>query len=105
MDFKNASLLRIFLNEKNTFKGKPLYEQIVLQANELKLAGATVLRGILGFGAGHHLHSAKILTLSEDMPVVVEIVDSEENINKLLPFLKKEASEGIVTLEKVKVFS
>lgn len=96
-------LLRILIGEDDSYKGAPLYEQIVLKARELKLAGATVLRGIMGFGADSLLHTTKILQLSEDLPVVIEIVDTEENINKILPFLDETVNEGLVTLEKVRV--
>lgn len=100
---ENASMLRIFIGENDYYKGKPLYEQIVLKARELNLAGATVTRGILGFGADSRIHSAKILSLSEDLPIVIEIVDIEDNINKLMPFLDETVKEGLVTLEKMKI--
>lgn len=96
-------LLRIFIGESDTHQGKALYEQIVLKARELNLAGATVLRGIMGFGATSRLHTAKLLRLSEDLPVVVEIVDTEENLNKLLPFLDDVVREGLVTLERARI--
>lgn len=96
-------LLRIFIGETDKYEGKPLYEQIVLKAKELHLAGATVLRGLMGFGADSHMHSAKILRLSEDLPIVIELVDTEENLNKLLPFLDEVVKEGLVTMEKVRV--
>jgi len=96
-------MLRILIGEDDSYKGSPLYEQIVLKARELKLAGATVLRGIMGFGADSLLHTTKILQLSEDLPVVIEIVDTEENINMILPFLDETVNEGLVTLEKVRV--
>ena len=96
-------LLRIFIGEDDRYKGKPLYEAIVLKARELNLAGATVTRGILGFGADSRLHSVKTLRLSEDLPIVIEIVDTEENINKILPFLDEIVEEGLITLEKVHV--
>jgi PII-like signaling protein len=100
---EQAMLLRIFIGERDKYKNKPLYEQIVLKAKELNLAGATVLKGILGFGADSRIHSAKLLELSEDLPVVIEIVDTQENINKLLPFIDETVIEGLVTLEKMKV--
>lgn len=100
---EEGTLLRIFIGESDTHKGKPLYEQIVLKARELHLAGATVLRGLMGFGADSRMHSAKILRLSEDLPVVIELVDTEENLNKLLPFLDETVQEGLITLEKVRV--
>ena len=96
-------LLRIFIGETDAYKGKPLYEQIVLKARELHLAGATVLRGIMGFGAHSRMHTAKLLRLSEDLPIVVEMVDVEENLNKILPYLDETVQEGLMTLEKVKV--
>lgn len=100
---EQAVMLKIFIGENDFYKGKPLYEQIVLKARELNLAGATVTKGILGFGADSRIHAAKILTLSEDLPIVIEIVDTEENIQKILPFLDQTVEEGLVTLEKMKV--
>ncbi len=96
-------LLRIFIGESDSYKGKALYEQIVLKAREMNLAGATVMRGIMGFGADSRMHTAKLLRLSEDLPVVIELVDTEENLNKLLPFLDETVQEGLITLEKVRV--
>lgn len=96
-------MLRIFIGENDQYKGKPLYEQIVLKARELNLAGATVTRGILGFGADSRIHTAKILALSEDLPLIIEIVDTEENIDRLMPFIDETVEEGLVTLEKMKV--
>lgn len=96
-------LLRVFIGESDEFDGKTLYEQIVLKARELNLAGATVLRGILGFGASSRLHSAKLMRLSLDLPVVVELVDTEDNLNKILPFLDQTVTDGMITLEKIKV--
>jgi len=86
---EEGTLLRIFFGESDKFNRKPLYEAIVIKARELGLAGATVSRGIMGFGADSRMHSAKILRLSGDLPVLVEIVDSEENIQKLLLFLMR----------------
>ena len=100
---KKGSLLRILIGEDDRYKGRPLYEQIVLKARELKLAGATVFKGIMGFGADSLVHTSKILQLSEDMPVIIEIIDSEENINKILPFLDKTVEGGLVTLEKATI--
>ena len=100
---EEGMLLRIFIGESDSYKGKALYEQIVLKARELNLAGATVTRGIMGFGADSRMHTAKLLRLSEDLPVVIEIVDTEENLNKLLPFLDEVVIEGLITLEKVRV--
>jgi PII-like signaling protein len=96
-------LLRIYIGELDKWHHLPLYEAIVLKARELGLAGATVLRGPMGFGATSRLHTAKILRLSEDLPVIIEIVDKEENINRLLPELDKMVGDGLVTLEKVRV--
>ncbi|MDD5254552.1 MAG: DUF190 domain-containing protein [Candidatus Omnitrophica bacterium] len=100
---EEGMLLRIFVGENDTLHGKALYEQIVLKARELNLAGATVLRGLMGFGADSRMHTAKLLRLSEDLPVVIEVVDTEENLNKLLPFLDEVVQEGLITLEKVRV--
>ncbi|MFA5389049.1 MAG: DUF190 domain-containing protein [Candidatus Omnitrophota bacterium] len=100
---EEGMLLRIFVGESDSYKGKALYEQIVLKARELNLAGATVIRGIMGFGADSRMHTAKLLRLSEDLPVVIEIVDTEENLNKLLPFLDEVVVEGLITLEKARV--
>ena len=100
---EQAVLLRIFIGESDKHQGRPLYEQIVLKARELNLAGATVVRGILGFGADSRLHSAKLLELSEDLPVIIEIVDTQEKIDTLMPFIDQQVAEGLVTLEEVKV--
>jgi uncharacterized protein len=100
---KQALLLRIFIGEDDKFGGSPLYEAIVLKARELHLAGATVLRGPMGFGASSRLHTTKILRLSEDLPLVIEIVDSEDKINGFLPTLDQMMSSGLITLEKVQV--
>ena len=100
---KIGYLLRILIGEDDKYKGRPLYEQIVLKARELKLSGATVFKGILGFGADSLIHTSKILQLSEDMPIVIEIVDTEENINKILPFLDETVEGGLITLEKATI--
>ncbi|MBN9556109.1 MAG: DUF190 domain-containing protein [Alphaproteobacteria bacterium] len=99
----DAVLLRIFLGETDHRDGKPLYEAIVLKARELQLAGATVLRGPMGYGHSSHLHTAKILRLSADLPLVIEIVDSEDKINAFLRVLDPMMGSGLVTLERVKV--
>src|SRR2546427_3065823 len=99
----DAVLLRIFIGESDRWEHKPLYEAIVLKARETGLAGATVLRGSMGFGKASHLHTAKILRLSMDLPLVIEIVDSEEKINGFLPALEEMMSGGMVTLERVQV--
>lgn len=98
-----ALLLRIFIGESDRWNRKPLYEAIVLKAREMHLAGATVLRGPMGFGKSSRLHTAKILRLSFDLPLVIEIVDSEENINKFLPVVDEMMKGGLITLEKVRV--
>jgi PII-like signaling protein len=100
---QEGQLLRIFIGESNRHDGRPLYESIVLKARSLNLAGATVLRGIMGYGANSRLHTAKILRLSEDMPIVVEVVDTQKNIEKLLPFLDKVVGEGLITIENIRV--
>ena len=100
---QDAVLLRIFIGEDDRFRGRPLYEAIVLQAREMHIAGATVLRGPMGFGRSSRLHTAKILRLSEDLPVVIEIVDSEQKIQDFLPALDGMMASGLVTLEKAKV--
>ncbi len=100
---EEGMLLRVFVGEADRWHGSPLYEQIVLRAKEMGLAGATVLRGVMGFGAHSRLHTTKVLRLSEDLPLVVEIVDSRENIDKLLPFLEETVEEGLITLKAIDV--
>jgi len=100
---RDAALLRIFIGESDRHQHQPLYEAIVLKAREAHLAGATVLRGPMGFGKSSRLHTAKILRLSMDLPVVIEIVDSEEKIRDFLPLLDGMLGGGLVTLEKVQV--
>jgi PII-like signaling protein len=100
---KDAVLLRIFIGESDRDDARPLYEAIVLKAREMHLAGATVLRGAMGYGHSSRLHTAKILRLSEDLPLVIEIVDSEEKINAFVPVLDDLMTSGLVTLEKVQV--
>lgn len=100
---QEATLLRIFLGERDRYGGRPLYEAIVAKARELKLAGATVLRGPMGYGRNAHIHRANLLDISEDLPVIVEIVESEANLDRLLPELQGMMGSGLVTLEKVKV--
>ena len=99
----DATLLRIFIGESDRWKHQPLYEAIVLKAREMQLAGATVLRGPMGFGKTSIVHTAKILRLSMDLPMVIEIVDSEEKIRHFLPLLDGMMKGGLVTLESVKV--
>jgi len=96
-------LLRIFIGESDKYRHQPLYEVIVLKARSAGLAGATVLRGVMGFGKNSVLHTAKILRLSEDLPMVVEIVDSLEKVEHFLPTLDEMITDGLVTLEKVRV--
>src|SRR5271170_2790881 len=98
-----GSLLRIYLGELDKWHHQPLYEAIVLKAREMGLAGATVLRGPMGFGANSRLHTSKIMRLSMDLPIVIEIVDSEENVNKMIPLLDEMVRDGLVTLEDVRV--
>ena len=100
---QQALLLRIFIGESDQFNGSPLYEAIVLKAREQRMAGATVLRGPMGFGKSSRLHTTKILRLSEDLPLVIEIADSEDNIDRFLPMLDDMMSSGLVTLEKIQV--
>jgi uncharacterized protein len=100
---RDAVLLRIFIGEDDRHEHLPLYEAIVLKAREHHLAGATVLRGPMGFGHSSRLHTAKVLRLSEDLPMVIELVDSEEKINAFLPLLDGMMGSGLVTIEKVKV--
>jgi len=99
----DAVLIRVFTCEAARFDGKPLYEVIVHKAKELNMAGVTVLRGIYGYGVQHKIHSAKLLELSEDLPLIVEIVDTEENINKIIPFLEESVEKGLVTFEGLKM--
>jgi len=100
-----GKLLRIFVGESDRWHGKPLYQAIVQRVREEGLAGATVLRGIEGFGADSRLHTARILRLSEDLPVVIEIVDSAEQIERILPVLDEMVGEGMVTVERVEVIA
>ena len=100
---EDAVLLRIFVGESDRHGHQPLYEAIVLKAREMRMAGATVLRGPMGFGKSSHLHTAKILRLSMDLPIVIEIVDSEEKVNAFLPVLDDMMGGGLVTIEKAKV--
>ena len=100
-----AQLLRIFIGESDKHQARPLYEAIVQLARQKGLAGATVLRGIMGFGAHSRMHTAKILRLSEDLPVVIEIVDKPERIAELLPEIDGMIEEGLVTLENIRVIA
>jgi PII-like signaling protein len=99
----DAVLLRIFIGEDDKYQGLPLYEAIVLKAREMHLAGATVLRGPMGYGHSSRLHTTKILRLSQDLPLVIEIVDAQQKVDAFLPVLDDMMSGGLVTLEKVQV--
>lgn len=98
-----AQLLRIFIGEADRYEGKPLYEAIVQLARKKQMAGATVLRGVMGFGAHSRMHTAKVLRLSEDLPLIIEIVDTPERIQSLLPELDGMMKDGLVTIESVTV--
>ena len=100
---REGKLLRVFIGEADKWEGKPLYEAIVLLAKEKKMAGATAIKGFLGFGAKSHMHTAKILRLSEDLPVIVELVDTEDKINAFMPHLDNMVRDGLITLEKADV--
>jgi hypothetical protein len=100
-----AQLLRVFIGESDRWRGAPLYEAIVRRARELGIAGATVLRGLEGFGANSRIHTTKVLRLSEDLPIVVEIVDRADRIEELLPHLDEMVGEGMITLEKVHIIA
>src|SRR4051794_14571700 len=100
---RESILLRIYIGESDRFEHLPLYEAIVLKARELHLAGATVIRGAMGFGHSSRIHTSKILRLSADLPLVIEIIDGEEKINGFLPVLEKMIGGGLVTLENVRV--
>lgn len=100
-----GELLRVFIGESDRWDGKPLHEAIVLRARELGLAGATCLRGCLGFGAHSRIHTTKVLRLSTDLPIVVEIVDRPERVAAFLPELDEMVGEGMITLEKVRIIA
>lgn len=102
---EEAELLRIFIGESDRYQGKPLYEVIVLEARKRGMAGATVLRGVMGFGADSRMHTAKVLRLSEDLPIIVEIVDKPDRIADFLPELDKMIDEGLITLERARVIA
>jgi hypothetical protein len=99
----DGKLLRIFIGEADKWEGKPLYEEIVLLAKKSGMAGATAIKGFMGFGCKSHMHTTKLLRLSEDLPIVIEIVDSEEKINQFIPQLDTMVKEGLITLEKANV--
>ncbi len=100
-----GKLLRLFIGESDTWHGKPLYQAIVERVRAEGMAGATVIRGIEGFGADSHLHTSRILRLSEDLPVVIEVVDTAERIDRIVPILDEMVSEGMLTLERVEIVS
>lgn len=99
----DGKLLRIFIGEQDRWQGRPLYEAIVHLAKKEGMAGATVLKGMMGFGCKSHMHTAKLLRLSEDLPIIIEMVDSEEKISAFLPHLDEMVREGLMTLEKANV--
>jgi PII-like signaling protein len=101
----DGKLLRIFVGESDRWHGRPLYQAIVERVRREGLAGATVVRGIEGFGADSRIHTSRILRLSEDLPVVIEIVDTAEQIDRVLPLLDEMVSEGMVTVERVQVIA
>jgi uncharacterized protein len=96
-------LLRIFISENHTYKGKCLFELIVKTASEMNMAGATVFRGIMGFHGKNKIQTSTILRLSENMPIVIELVDNQENIDKFIPFLEEVVTDGLVTSEKANI--
>ncbi len=98
-----AKLVRVFIGENDRWQGVPLYEAIVRKVREMGLAGATVIRGVEGFGANSRIHTAKILRLSEDLPILIEIVDKEERIASILPVLDAMIGEGLITMERVEI--
>ena len=100
-----GKLLKVFIGESDLHGGKPLYQALVERVRAEGLAGATVLRGIEGFGASSHLHTSRILRLSEDLPIVVEIVDTTENIDRILPVVDEMVGDGMVTVERVEVLT
>lgn len=100
---ENGQLLRIFIGESDVWEGEPLYRAIVMKVKELGMAGATVLHGVMGFGANSRVHTTKLLELSTDLPVVVEIVDTADKVELLMPFLDRAVEEGMITIESVKV--
>jgi len=100
---EKGQLLRIFIGESDRCEGHPLYESILNEARKLNMAGATVLKGVMGFGASSRIHTTKVLRLSEDLPMVIEIIDKKERINLLMPYLDKHVKVGLITLEEVRV--
>jgi PII-like signaling protein len=100
---EEGQLVRVFIGESDTWHGEPLYRAIVMKAKELGLAGATVLHGTMGFGANSRVHTSRLLDLSTDLPIVVEVVDLAEKIASLLPFLDETVDEGMITVEGVRL--
>lgn len=100
---REGLLVRMFIGEQDMADGIPLYEAVVLRARKKGIAGATVLRGIMGYGASSRIHTTKILRLSEDMPMIIELVDSEEKINNFLPELEDLVQGGLITLERIRI--
>ncbi len=98
-----AKRLRIYIGESDQYKGKPLFQAIVEKAKSLDMAGATVFRGLMGYGANSRIHTARIVDLSSDLPILVEIIDSEEYMNKLLPYLDEMVQEGLVIVDEIEV--
>ena len=99
----NGKLLRIFIGEDDKWNGQPLYESIIQLAKKNGIAGATALKGFMGYGCKSHMHTTKLLRLSEDLPIIIEIIDSEEKINNFIPHLDEMVKEGLVTLENINV--
>ncbi len=99
----DGMLLRIFIGEADKWKGRPLYEEIVLLARKQGMAGATAIKGFMGFGCKSHMHTTKLLELSQDLPIIIEIVDSQDKISAFLPALDEMVGEGLITLEKANV--
>lgn len=99
----DGKLLRIFIGEADRWNGKPLYEEIILLAKKSSMAGATAIKGFMGFGCKSHMHTTKLLRLSEDLPIIIEIVDGEEKINQFLPAIDEMVKEGLITIEKANV--
>ncbi|MDD5108510.1 MAG: DUF190 domain-containing protein [Candidatus Omnitrophica bacterium] len=99
----DGKLLRVFIGEADKWNGKPLYEEIIFLAKKNGLAGATAIKGFMGFGCKSHMHTANLLRLSEDLPIIIEIVDSEDKINQFIPLLDNMVKEGLITLEKANV--
>lgn len=100
-----AEILRVFIGESDKYNGRPLYEVIVEEARKRGMAGATVVRGVLGFGIHSRIHTAKVLRLSEDLPMIVEIVDKPERIEAFVPDLDRMVTEGLITIEKIRVIA